>query len=297
MAIERSHRGPFETLLLRSTQEDSLLEVAPRRGALVTRLRLQGREMLYLDESTFLDETKNVRGGIPVLFPIAGKLPGGECMAGGSRMVLAQHGFARRLPFEVVADAPPRLEEGTPEPEGITMALRSSAATLAEFPFEFELKLTYSLAGGALRCEAGVRNTGSKPMPLHLGFHPYLAVADAEKGATRLDVAATRSFDNRTGRAAAYEPPDLAAEEVDLHVLDPQGGAARLRLPGRESVRLDYGGFPVVVAWTVRGRDFVCLEPWSAPAGALATGEGLEWLPPGAESYRVFFLRREVRER
>jgi galactose mutarotase-like enzyme len=48
--------------------------IAPHRGAIVTSLRIAGRELLYLDRATFDDPSKNVRGGIPVLFPTPGKL-------------------------------------------------------------------------------------------------------------------------------------------------------------------------------------------------------------------------------
>jgi galactose mutarotase-like enzyme len=35
------------------------------------------------------------------------------------------------------------------------------------------------------------------------------------------------------------------------------------------------------VVWTLAGRDFVCVEPWTAPADALNTGESLITLAPG----------------
>jgi galactose mutarotase-like enzyme len=35
------------------------------------------------------------------------------------------------------------------------------------------------------------------------------------------------------------------------------------------------------VVWTLKGRDFVCLEPWTCPGNALNTGERLLHLPPG----------------
>jgi galactose mutarotase-like enzyme len=35
------------------------------------------------------------------------------------------------------------------------------------------------------------------------------------------------------------------------------------------------------VIWTLRGRDFVCLEPWTCPGDALNTGAGLLFLAPG----------------
>jgi galactose mutarotase-like enzyme len=34
------------------------------------------------------------------------------------------------------------------------------------------------------------------------------------------------------------------------------------------------------VVWTLKGRDFVCVEPWSAPANALNDG-GAIIVPPG----------------
>src|SRR5438132_2165715 len=67
--------------------DGALAEVVPERGGLVTRFRVQGRGLLYLDEATLADRSKNVRGGVPVLFPIAGKAPEGGAMK--------QHGFAR----------------------------------------------------------------------------------------------------------------------------------------------------------------------------------------------------------
>jgi galactose mutarotase-like enzyme len=36
------------------------------------------------------------------------------------------------------------------------------------------------------------------------------------------------------------------------------------------------------VIWTLPGKDFVCLEPWTAPANALNSGESLLIVPPGA---------------
>lgn len=56
------------------THGDVRAMVVPARGALVASLQVAGRDVLYLDRATLDDPTKNVRGGIPVLFPFAGKL-------------------------------------------------------------------------------------------------------------------------------------------------------------------------------------------------------------------------------
>ena len=66
--------GVMDTITL--TEGDTRVEIAPARGALVTRLVVKGQELLYLDRATLDDPSKNVRGGIPVLFPFAGRLDG-----------------------------------------------------------------------------------------------------------------------------------------------------------------------------------------------------------------------------
>ena len=63
--------------------------VLPHRGGLVTHLTVDGRELLYLDESTVDSPTGAVRGGIPLLFPIAGELPGNRLISTGTNMRLS----------------------------------------------------------------------------------------------------------------------------------------------------------------------------------------------------------------
>ena len=70
-------------------------KIAPERGGLVTSLSINNTEILYLDRETFDDLTKNVRGGIPLLFPNAGPLKGGLYN-------LPQHGFARRMRWNTI---------------------------------------------------------------------------------------------------------------------------------------------------------------------------------------------------
>ena len=52
------------------------LRIVPERGGLVTEWCCDGREMLYFDQERYADSSKSIRGGIPVLFPICGNLPG-----------------------------------------------------------------------------------------------------------------------------------------------------------------------------------------------------------------------------
>jgi galactose mutarotase-like enzyme len=270
--------GGLETYVL--ADEKARVEVIPSRGALVTRMNVAGDELLYLDESTVVDLSKNVRGGIPVLFPTAGKLPGDTYPAGRQSYTMPQHGFARRLPWVV------RQEEK----DLLVVGLKSSEETLKQFPWRFDAQLTFSLDGPQLTLDFDVENQDTQPLPVHLGFHPYFSVPQGSKAAASVATDATRGWDNRMGKVVPFTGLDLTAPEVDLHLLDhSKAGTTLHRGLGRRPVKLSWSiEFQRLVVWTLQGKDFVCVEPWTASAGALATGEGLIHVAPGERFSLVF---------
>jgi galactose mutarotase-like enzyme len=222
-----------------------------------------------------VDPSQPIRGGIPVLFPIAGRLHEDCYITGGATYPMKRHGFARELPWTVLA-------QHTDGDARITLALTSNATTRAMFPWDFEVRLTYVLANDTLTIEQAYTNANDMLMPLHVGFHPYFHVADTAKARTRIETDATRAFDNLTGQVVPFTGFDLTRAEVDLHLLDPRTRTTRLITGDGATVRLEMDEtFTAVVVWTRAGQDFVCVEPWSAPADALNTGEGLIKIPPG----------------
>jgi galactose mutarotase-like enzyme len=258
--------GPLENLRLED-DAGATVSLAPSRGGMLTRFAVGAIPVLFLDESTLLDRTKSVRGGVPVLFPIAGKLPGERYEVDGRTYVMKQHGFARNLPWTVV-------DESTAHGASVTLGLDASDETRAEFPFDFALRFTYRLSAGELTIEQRFENRGSVPMPMHPGLHPYFFVPDASKSAVRVDTDATRAIDNRTGQEGPVPSPiDLAGREVDLFLLDHRPRHTVLHRPGLPAVRIGFGtDQAVLVVWTLPGRDFVCVEPWRARPGALSDG-------------------------
>jgi galactose mutarotase-like enzyme len=257
-------------LELVDTQAPSRAVLAPHRGGLLTSLSVRGREVLYLDQASFDDETKNVRGGNPVLFPSPGKLTG-DTWAQGS---LKQHGFARNLPWSVGALS-------TEDAARATLTLDSSAATRAGYPHDFSLAYTYSLAGGRLGIDLEIRNSSAEEMPFGAGFHPYFAVPQADKAGARVTTHATEAFDNVSKQVVPYHL-DLSAPEVDLHLLDHGSSASALSWADRRVTIEGSPEFSRWVIWTLAGKDFVCLEPWTCPGDALNTGRDLLRLAPGA---------------
>lgn len=247
--------------------------LVPGRGGILTSLVVDGREVLYLDEATLRDETKNVRGGNPVLFPSPGPLPGDRFTRAGRTGTMKQHGLARQRPWS--------LEAG--DASAVTLRLASDASTVAEFPWSFALVLRYQVSDGRVRITQRVENHDATPMPYALGFHPYFAVPLAKKGAVFVPTRATRGWDNVTKREVAVSGPvRFGSEEIDLHLVDHGEGRAELVVGNDAGVVVTASpAFTRWVIWSLPGKDFVCVEPWTAPAGALATGEGLREVPPG----------------
>lgn len=250
---------------------DARASVAPERGAIVTRWFV-GQELLYLDDATFRDPSKNVRGGVPVLFPSPGKLVGDRYPRGAMK----QHGFARNLGWPVVSR----------DPSSVRLALDSDDDTRSQYPWDFRVELAFALGERSLRIDQRViaAATNTEPMPFGFGFHPYFAVPVDEKAATTIETSATRAFDNVQKKDVALTGIDLAHGEVDLHLLDHDcteselswfAGTTRVRVRASE----DYRRW---VIWTLPDKPFVCLEPWTCPGDALNTGEGLITLAPGA---------------
>lgn len=255
-------------LTLSDPTTQATVEIEPARGGLVTRFAIAGRPVLYMDDTTLRDPAKNVRGGVPVLFPSPGKLAGDRYPRGE----LKQHGFARNLAWQVVrADA-----------SAATLVLRADDTTRAQYPWDFTVEQTIGLRGRALWLHQHVTNLGATPMPFGFGFHPYFFVPDADKAATRIDSDATRAFDNVAKRDVELDGPiDLTRPEVDLHLLDHGRPESALLAPAGPVALRASNEYRHWVVWTLAGKDFVCVEPWTCPGNALNTGDRVITLAPG----------------
>ena len=255
------HDSPFPHWQFTAASGDQL-RVVPERGGLVVGWRCAGEERLYFDAERFADPSKSVRGGIPVLFPVCGNLPGNELVLPQGSFSLTQHGFARDRPWQLEA-----LASG----DGLRLSLSDSSETRAVYPFAFQLSLEYRLEPSALAIQARVEHRGSAPvaaMPFALGLHPYFQVESL--GQARLEGLPADCFDQLSVAAASTADQLQRLEHgVDLRV---DGAGLRPQLcTGRAVLELQMQPpFQHAVVWTDPPRPMVCLEPWSARRGDLS---------------------------
>ncbi|MBW4634417.1 MAG: aldose epimerase [Iphinoe sp. HA4291-MV1] len=255
----------------------SRLEVVPERGGIITSWRVQNQEILYLDEERFANPQLSVRGGIPILFPICGNLPNNTYTLNDKQYTLKQHGFARDLPWEFIED------QVTPEKASLTLALSSNEQTRAVYPFEFKLAFTYQIQGNTLEIRQKYTNLSTEQMPFSTGLHPYFLTVD--KNQLKFEIPSQEYQDQITKEIHLFNGDfDYNRDEIDVAFKQLNGKSATVTDNARKlKLKLEYDDtYSTLVFWTVIGKDYYCLEPWSAARNALNTGERLSVLEPEA---------------
>lgn len=243
-------------------------KIAPGRGALVSALMVGGRDVLYLDRVSFEDETKNVRGGIPVLFPYAGKLADGIFLPTNTKM--GQHGFGRNRQWTITER----------KPSSLRVSLSPDKESRNVYPYDFVAEQTCRILPAGLEVELCISNTGGKPLPVSPGWHPYFHCPAAKKGEVRGDVPGLNSDQFGNDR------------EFDFGLAAPRNGRARFEVPALGKLELSFSPeMRHMQFWSQPGKDFICLEPFTGPNNTINTERRIDVAPGRAH---VLFMRIEV---
>lgn len=270
-------QSQYQTYILSDQTGQSQVEVVPERGGIVTSWKVEGREIFYLDVERFSHPDLSVRGGIPILFPICGNLPDDVYSYQGKQYTLKQHGFARNLPWEVT-------DGETRDAASITLTLTSNDGTRAVYPFDFTVTFTYKIDGNTLEIHQRYANHSSEPMPFSTGFHPYFLVSD--KSQLEVDIPANQYREKSSPAVQTFDGTfDFNRDEIDFAFRPLSRQEATVTDRDRQlQLTLSWDdSYSTLVFWTVKGKDFYCLEPWTAPRNALNTGENLLTVEPGAQ--------------
>ena len=87
-------------------------------------------------------------GQAPILFPVVGHVINDTITVNGKDYHLQKHGFARKREFELVSQ----------EQSKVAFSLKSDEETLKQYPYEFELIVSYELDGNLLKASHTVKN-------------------------------------------------------------------------------------------------------------------------------------------
>lgn len=274
----------FKVYNLVSPSGESRADIVPELGGIVSSLTLPSpdgpRECLYQSDWFWDPASELTRGGIPLLFPICGRLlkdgEPGRYDVDGQPYTLPIHGFAMRRPWHVHSQDRPDL---------FRLSLTDSAETRAMYPFAFELTLIYHLTDNGFQIGLTVHNTGSRPMPYYAGFHPYFLTPPPGAGKENVLFDATpikRHLYNAdltdlvgTGPVPALPTsitnPSLNELLIEVgdkglsRILYPDGWELAMAATGKEDPTL----FRYRQYYTLPDQPFFCDEPWMSHPGAM----------------------------
>ena len=233
------------------------------------------------------------------LFPICGRLWDGKYTYQGKTYEMNLHGFARKTEYTVAEQ----------KDDEITFRLTDSEVTYAQYPFHFELLLTYSLDGASVKTTFKVNNKDEKELIFAIGGHPGFNVPLAE-GETFEDYTMsfsekceprqlcmsdtcyylndTKPFKVRCGKSFKLSHDLFDNDAVFLTDIAP---AVTLKSGvSKHFVKVSYPGMKYVGFWHKPKTEapYVCIEPWiSIPADDgkvddLETKRDMLRLAPGA---------------
>lgn len=278
----------YQTYVLSDDTAPAQASIVPERGGILISWQVEGQEIFYLDAERFKDPALSVRGGIPILFPICGNLADDSYTLNGKTYQLVQHGFARNLPWEAT-------QRSTADGASLTVTLKSSDVTREGYPFDFELNYIYTLKGNTLELRQRHTNLSEVPMPFSSGIHPYFAVAN--KSQLTIELPSTQY--QLKGDATIHSfggTFDFDQDEIDFSFTNLTRQSATV-IDSDRKLKLTVGfdtHYSTLLFWTVKGKDFYCLEPWTAPRNAMNTGDHLLTVAPNDTVETVITITAEV---
>ena len=257
-----------------SISSNSLTASIDTMGAQLMSLRKGESEYLWQGDSNWWPRRA------PILFPIVGVLKDSKAESAEGTISLARHGLARLNQFEVVEQSP----------SSVTLQLKSTEETLKSYPYDFELKLIFSVAGDTLTQTYKVTNPANVVLPFTLGAHPAFNIPIPGVEATSLDqyhLLFTHSWTSYgpsitdDGLCDYTTPQKLIVDSDTLplswELIDCEKTITLEDVPDRRitlaanaeassethGIQIDFEGFDYLGIWSAApGCPFVALEPW-----------------------------------
>jgi len=248
--------------------QNNYIKFCPERGGVITNWVSDGNEILYLDETRFMDKTKSIRGGIPILFPICGNLNIYRSVFGNGYLQLPQHGFARDLRWQYSFNE-----------QSLCLFLNASKKTKKYYPFDFELKIEVTLKINSLAFEITINNKTDFAMPINFGLHPYFNVSDF-KNLDFIDNPLNCQNQEKNIISNTLDELNNINLGVDLLMYTSGSSSFRDKIFKREVTLNHPYPFDLRVIWSDPPRRMICLEPWTSPRNSFVDGFRKVMIPP-----------------
>lgn len=278
-----------------------------RRGAeLKSWITEDGIERLWQGDPAYWEETA------PWLFPFVGRLHEKRYTFGGKSYPMDIHGIIRTMDFTVLE----LLEES------ILLELSSSPESREVYPFDFYLRVRFTLSNHGYASEVSVFHSSESPqaeMIFALGGHPgfnldypletyKLELPQVDQGEVRYAIfsengllESLEELPEDVWLSSDVPTLDLGRwdfEANDLFLIHPGDRTNLICTECQTELTMETDGYEILGLWRAPGAPYLCLEPWSSLPGRegvvedLATKPYMMRLPRGEK--KVFRYRVHV---
>jgi glucose-6-phosphate 1-epimerase len=239
-----SGKGGFVNAVLKSGASECVVSLY---GGHVMSFKPDGKaDLLWMSKSSYFEEGKPIRGGIPVCWPWFGGHP--------AIPEMPSHGFARISQWNV------KSVSGGKSFTGLVLSLTDRDVSGTKFrtqPFELELSVK---CGKKLEVELSAVNSGETDFKLTEALHSYFSVADIRnvsisglEGAEYVETAGGL----RESRTQSGEI--VFSSEVDRLYSSPDGDCVICDPGAGRKIRISKGGSGTTVVW----------NPWIAKSAKM----------------------------
>lgn len=279
--------------------------ILPDHGMLGASLRYKGVEILRRVEDLEAAAARGSSAGIPLLYPWANRLAEPRYRVLGQEVVLDKsspllHFDEHGLPMHGVPW--PLLRWVVSEARQDFMAAQLdwfSSDLLALFPFRHRVELAVTLRPDGLTLETTVVASSEGPVPVSFGFHPYFGFAEPSRASWHLELPAMRKLllDRRGIPTGEEERFAGFNDELGDNSFDDGFALTEERTTfsvagANYKIRVELlAGYQYAQVFAPKDKDFIALEPMTAPTSALASGRGLPFISPGERFQAVFRIR------
>ncbi|MBR3254621.1 MAG: aldose 1-epimerase family protein [Clostridia bacterium] len=226
------------------------------QGAEIISIKVDGKEKLH-------DGKKDWNRNAPVLFPIVGQIKDGETIIEGKTYKMGQHGFARDMEFEQIADN--------------TYILKYNKETLEKYPYKFELTIAHKVINETtVETEYQIKNLDSKKIYFGLGGHPAFicdyknAEIEFEKEENKLQIYQLQNGLIKEKPENSSKFTDGKTIKLNSNIFDNdaiimknlKSNKITLKENGKTILKFDFTDFPILAIWSKKDANFLCIEPW-----------------------------------
>lgn len=237
------------------------------------------------------------KSSCPLLFPVCGGMKDNKYTYQGKEYPMSRHGFVRTRPFEVESVSDSR----------VVFLHKSDGETKAMYPFDYELRVRYTLEEKSVKIEYFVKNLTDGTMYFSIGSHEgYFTPEGVEDYDVLFPQNETLDSYVLCGTVLSNEKIPVIKDQNYLPIyekyfmidtlvfkdLQSRSAVLRNRKTGR-AIRVDFPDAKYFMVWHKPGAPYLCLEPWNGVADILGSSyaieekEGINALSAGEEYHNT----------